>query len=711
MTQIFNKKGAFLYDYENGDYSASNYKIRESSYIIKQGKNIQVTKSNIEQWDKKKNQIDYIGKISIQNDEEYFWNYKNFFKKNKFIKPYDYLDWIVIGKTKFSSNYSSSIDNLEYSYKLSEGDFIKIGKITFSIRKIKDLSNKKLEEIKRKNGFYSSNSYDDDYYSNNNSNSNMNSSKNINEDLVIYNKFDNNNYNNINSNNRFFQSENTRNEDRNKNSNLTHSVNNKLKSIYIKIKEINKKIKVKQFKCRVCLCEGSFEGVDPLINPCKCTGSVKYIHLNCFRKWITSKVNKKSHPSNNIYYYTFNKLECEICKSKIPEIVEYRGKFISLLDFEDIAPPYIILQTMYQYEETNKELSEYNAIFVISFKLKDYIIIGRSRDSDIRLNNVSISRNHSMINYSNGNFYIKDFGSKFGTLLLIQNDILFLPFKEISIQTRKCLLNFRLVRTFLGCFKCYRNKEYEKMSYEDNFNNNDKKVYLEILENFNNNIVDPVEKFNSISFSNSINENNSLNDDEENKEKNKEENIIIKDEKDEKIIHLQNNIENKHSNLRYTLENKYISKKEKNNINSDDNDSNNNNNTLIIKRRKTDKEPNKYLDMNIDGNIFNKKIKKTFIKDNRNNINKQIKKQNESNDSLIRGNNNNYEDNCSTINIMNILKRKNIYKRPASVLNIPFNKNANSSQLENKDNFLEVNTQRENYQITTRFYEIYNNFK
>lgn len=35
--------------------------------------------------------------------------------------------------------------------------------------------------------------------------------------------------------------------------------------------------------CRVCLSEN--EDDNPLISPCSCIGSCKYIHLECLRHW------------------------------------------------------------------------------------------------------------------------------------------------------------------------------------------------------------------------------------------------------------------------------------------------------------------------------------------------------------------------------------------------------------------------------------------
>ena len=82
-------------------------------------------------------------------------------------------------------------------------------------------------------------------------------------------------------------------------------------------------------------------------------------------------------------------MECEVCKEIIPEVVEYRGKFISILDFKDIEPPYIILQTMNKYYK-QQNLLNFTSIFVVSFKSKNNFIIGRANDADIPLNYLKV---------------------------------------------------------------------------------------------------------------------------------------------------------------------------------------------------------------------------------------------------------------------------------------------------------------------------------
>ena len=720
--QTWNKEGAFLFDYANAGYIISKHKINDTSYIIKQGKDVKVVKSVSNM---SGNDIirDYIGKISIKKNEEYIWNYNNYFENNKFIKPYDSLDWVVIGPTKFSSSntVNTKFDN---SYKLAEGDFIKLGKITFLIRKIKINANDVLKETRRNNDSKSSISID---YNNSNININLNNT--INEELAIYNRVNNSNYNYIDTNNALIQKTKTKNGNEKINvddNNLSEAVNNKLKILYMKLKTLNEKPKFKPFKCRICFCEGNFDGNDPLISPCKCTGSVKYIHLNCFRKWLTSKIVMKTSSNNNIYCYTFKSLECEICKSGIPETVEYRGRFISLLDFKDIEPPYIILQTMYQYGSQNRNYSDFNVIFVISLKVKNFVIIGRANTSDIRINDVSVSRNHSMISYLDGNFYIDDIRSKFGTLLLIQNNISFLPFKGINIQNGKCHLIFKLIRTFWGCFKCFNNKSYDKMSYEEIFSKSEKSVYLQILESFNNNIVDPIEKFNNISRSSSVSESNynTVNCDDDKKSDIKDKNND--DEQTEKISNIHENIMKANLNLKYIFENSIHSKDIKNdiecnNINiKEDNNINDINNVSMEKRPTINAYINNEIneDMKIPGNILGNKLNNTYTnQDNKNNKNlfNLSQKQNESKDILINDikneENQNFntiqtnKDNFTELNINNAFRKKNTNIN--SIINFPYKKKYNDSPFINKNiNNALSNTQIQSNNITKKILEI-----
>lgn len=46
--------------------------------------------------------------------------------------------------------------------------------------------------------------------------------------------------------------------------------------------------------CKICLSEE--EPTNPMISPCSCTGSMKYIHLECLREWLEGKKHMKETP-------------------------------------------------------------------------------------------------------------------------------------------------------------------------------------------------------------------------------------------------------------------------------------------------------------------------------------------------------------------------------------------------------------------------------
>lgn len=48
--------------------------------------------------------------------------------------------------------------------------------------------------------------------------------------------------------------------------------------------------------CRICHCEADAE--NPLLSPCYCAGSLKYVHQNCLRQWLAASDTRS----------------CELCK-------------------------------------------------------------------------------------------------------------------------------------------------------------------------------------------------------------------------------------------------------------------------------------------------------------------------------------------------------------------------------------------------------------
>ncbi len=68
--------------------------------------------------------------------------------------------------------------------------------------------------------------------------------------------------------------------------------------------------------CRVCLSEENDVELNPLIHPCNCSGTMRYIHLKCLKSWFKAKINIKVF--NNLTLYNFKDLHCELCNATIP---------------------------------------------------------------------------------------------------------------------------------------------------------------------------------------------------------------------------------------------------------------------------------------------------------------------------------------------------------------------------------------------------------
>jgi hypothetical protein len=264
------------------------------------------------------------------------------------------------------------------------------------------------------------------------------------------------------------------------------------------------------------------------------------------------------------------------------------------------------------------------------------------------------------------------------------------------------------------------------MSYEETFNKNEKLVYLQILESFNYNIVDPIEKFSNISRSSSVSDSNfnTINCDDGKKSELKDKNND--DEQTEKISNIHENIMKANLNLKYIFENSIHSKDIKNDIECNNINIKEDNNIDDINNVSMEKRPtiNAYInneineDMKIPVNMLGNKLNNTNINENNKN-NKNIfnlsQKQNESKDILMNEiknedsqNFNTFQsnkDNFSVLNIANALRKKN--SNINSVINFPYKKNYNNSPFINKnaDNAL-ANTQRPNNNISKKFLEI-----
>lgn len=68
--------------------------------------------------------------------------------------------------------------------------------------------------------------------------------------------------------------------------------------------------------------------------------------------------------------------------------------------------------------------------------------LGRGHESDLRINDISVSRCHTKIKFERGKFLLEDNQSKFGTLVLVKQRTPLLPGFNKAVQVGRTVINF-----------------------------------------------------------------------------------------------------------------------------------------------------------------------------------------------------------------------------------------------------------------------------
>ena len=305
------------------------------------------------------------------------------------------------------------------NYLLNEGDIIKIGRISLIVKKLK-LSKKQNISISHSNSLHS----------NNNNNSVINISE-----------------------------TDTKRDQQQQQLHLKTDIKYMQSSLKLSINNPKSKR-----TCRICYSEDNTDD-SPLIQPCQCSGSMKYIHLSCLRKWIETTLCIKIYSNEHYAQYSLKSIECELCKAKFPDMIRHNGKLYELTSFHSDYDKYMILEGLALDKNGTKSL------YVISFDHhKKKINVGRGHDSHLLLNDISVSRIHCLIYQDGRNVYIEDNDSKFGTLVLIQNQMLTLYASvPLHFQVGKTYFAVKIKEPF-SLFNCCNvstkvdEKEYQRQN-------------------------------------------------------------------------------------------------------------------------------------------------------------------------------------------------------------------------------------------------------
>lgn len=191
--------------------------------------------------------------------------------------------------------------------------------------------------------------------------------------------------------------------------------------------------------CRICFCSDNSIS-NPLIAPCECTGSIKYIHTDCIKQWLRSRIQTKTTSSTVSYYW--NDMNCELCKTSLPSSIYYMENKIDLISIEYPLKPYILL------EEYTPESFNSNGVHIVTIDDEKTISIGRAQDAELRISDISVSRNHAGLSFCNNKFRIIDRKSKFGTLVKLKKVMTLEAGKKMSIQVGRTLFHIKVEKMF-----------------------------------------------------------------------------------------------------------------------------------------------------------------------------------------------------------------------------------------------------------------------
>jgi hypothetical protein len=250
------------------------------------------------------------------------------------------------------------------------------------------------------------------------------------------------------------------------------NINNTLSEIKDEKNDNNSEESNNKYLCRICYRSDSNIN-NPLISPCKCNGSMQYIHFKCLKQCIEAKIQKKEDEYFKLF--TWKSFECEICKCEYPKYLKYKNNIYPMVDIGNSFDSYSICDYTLYDDAKKKTFRKGLIVFKIN---EDYdeIPVGRTQTNRIKLKDISVSRVHCNIIRKNNNLYVVDKGSKFGTLIYIKKsinmNILKMNNKSECLISGKHCFTFSLQRNLsflqklfsfdVQCCKCNRNnKEFD----------------------------------------------------------------------------------------------------------------------------------------------------------------------------------------------------------------------------------------------------------
>jgi pSer/pThr/pTyr-binding forkhead associated (FHA) protein len=100
---------------------------------------------------------------------------------------------------------------------------------------------------------------------------------------------------------------------------------------------------------------------------------------------------------------------------------------------------YILLESMPLDKNTSRNIH----MLTVTEK-KNEFKLGRGHESEVRINDISVSRCHAIIKCKKDGFYIEDNCSKFGTIVLLKNNLQLEEDHTMAVQVGRTVLSFTI---------------------------------------------------------------------------------------------------------------------------------------------------------------------------------------------------------------------------------------------------------------------------
>jgi hypothetical protein len=143
----------------------------------------------------------------------------------------------------------------------------------------------------------------------------------------------------------------------------------------------------------------------------------------------------------NVTSYYWKKFECEICKQSYPYIFKRNNNLFKLIDIQEPSEKsqFILLESMPLDKNTSR-----NIHMLTVTTTKNEFKLGRGHESEVRINDISVSRCHAIIKCRKDGFYIEDNLSKFGTIVLLKEKMRLAEEHTMAVQVGRSVVSFTI---------------------------------------------------------------------------------------------------------------------------------------------------------------------------------------------------------------------------------------------------------------------------